>query len=374
MLSIDYGYYLKLLKQKKIQKKMLQLITLSFIHIFLISCYPIILYSIVAYISLVAIFLLRVPKNTYLFALNLENNLNTYFLKRLNIMASNYPFLFFLLGLFMDISHILVYIFNRLIECRTFIISIRLIYYFIFMNPLSLDINNYILLLNSLLLVYNLYIKYIDPEFKYRFSKIHAFLDTMSKILFVIGLFTSIYTVFINSRQPSPNNGGSGPSGSNGGYSGGNGGYSGGNGGPSGGNGGPSGGNGGPSDGEGMWAKVMRVRKTKVHLRTDEEQEFLDDYNARHRETQRMRRWEQTGIDPNIKVESKRRKLERIKQSTSRTEEEQEFLDNEYAVDRERRKRRKILNAAANHPYLDQDLMQEIENNPDLFKVDKEDN
>jgi hypothetical protein len=109
------------------------------------------------------------------------------------------------------------------------------------MDYSSLSFYHMYLLINSLCIIYTMYIKYLDPEFIVRYPRVHKWLDITCIVLSIINIFISIYIVLFNSRPSSPNLGGNGgPSNQSG------------NGGPSGrgDNGGPydQGGNGGPSD------------------------------------------------------------------------------------------------------------------------------
>jgi hypothetical protein len=107
----------------------------------------------------------------------------------------------------MNIIEILIYLFNIFIEYKTYIRSINFILSLLFFTDLScLDFHTFMLLLDSLFIIYAIYIKYINPDFVHRHPLMHILLDNISSILFMINSLNFFY-VLINSRQPSPDNG-----------------------------------------------------------------------------------------------------------------------------------------------------------------------
>jgi hypothetical protein len=156
--------------------------------------------------------------------------LKTIFVKYLTIIANNNPIIFDLIGVCINLFYLLKFMYDKLIEMRKFIVSIRFVIFILFINDFSLDIYTYIIFIDSLSFIYIVYTKYINPEFPYKYPKIHLYLETISNISYIISIFINIYTVFmnpyINPTPPFPNNGNNGQGSNN------NGGNGGGNGGP----------------------------------------------------------------------------------------------------------------------------------------------
>ena len=122
-------------------------------------------------------------------------------------------------------------IYNIISEYKSIINSISTILMFFYIDYSSLSFYHIYILINSLCIIYTMYIKYLDPEFIVRYHRVHQLLDIICIVLSIINIFISIYIVLFNSRPSSPNlgnNGGPSSQSSNGGPPG-----QGGNGGPS---------------------------------------------------------------------------------------------------------------------------------------------
>jgi hypothetical protein len=143
-----------------------------------------------------------------------ESNLGSY----LNIIAYYYPIN---INKYMNIFNLLKLIYDKLIEMRRLIISIRLIVSLSLCDPSTFDIYTFILLFDSLSCIYDIYIMYVNPQFIYRYPKIHLYLGTIFNIFFMFSIFINIYIVFMNSMPRFPNNGNNGQGSNNNGRNGG---------------------------------------------------------------------------------------------------------------------------------------------------------
>lgn len=112
--------------------------------------------------------------------------------------------------------------FSFFIEFKRYINSISIVVAFFYMDQ-NVSFYYMFILLNSLSVIYTIYIKYIDPDFIQKYPKMYSALQYACNILSIISLIITIYTIFINSGPSSPNPGPSGRAPNQGGNGGGNG-------------------------------------------------------------------------------------------------------------------------------------------------------
>ena len=145
---------------------------------------------------------------------NIKLFLSKVLIEQLKIIEKEHPDMLFLFNVLVIIYDLYTYVRNFYIEYKTIIRSINFIIFIFSFHSSNLDLLTFIFLLDNLCLLYVLYIRYINPEFKNSYPKMHKLLDYLCNILFLMNIFIFIHSIFMNT-SPRPSSGDNGkPSGS----------------------------------------------------------------------------------------------------------------------------------------------------------------